>query len=436
MKSLNVMKTMVLTLVLMMICSAASAAQFSLEDFNNDLIVLAGNYSRAADASGSNIFKTIAVRMMVVVRDLRMLAYIIAGFGMIAFTFAAIFNKISWKHFSNIMISLFILSMMTPLIEMVIFDNDSQHLEFGSVVASGDHEQFMVQGSDVSKQANAKEGETPTSPTTPEDGPATTPEGEKLEELRPDASLSVGDSPSSIEAELAKPKVAEKELTDKEKRQERNDQIKALRTMEKNASTPEEKAALRDQRRALQRENLQQTMKNVQHAANAVKDKVNDAQRIISTAGGMASTATAMVKSTKNAVNYGKSGAEKIKNGDVFGGLSTMYGGIDSWGRTMTSGSSIIMSGTSNIINAGQDLGSSYEQSQQNKSDRTNGKSTNSASDILDDSASFTRDVGNTVTGIGSATVGGAIAAGGQTQGMTGAATNSFGNLYDEVSHW
>lgn len=436
MKSLNIMKTMVLTLVLMMICSAASAAQFSLEDFNNGLIVLAGNYSRAADASGSNIFKTIAVRMMVVVRDLRMLAYIIAGFGMIAFTFAAIFNKISWKHFSNIMISLFILSMMTPLIEMVIFDNDSQHLEFGSVVASGDHEQFMVQGSDVSKQANAKEGETPTSPTSPEDGPATTPEGEKLEELRPDASLSVGDSPSSIEAELAKPKVAEKELTDKEKRQERNDQIKALRTMEKNASTPEEKAALREQRQSLQRENLQQTMKNVQHAANVVKDKVNNVQNVIGTAAGMASTATAMVKSTKNVIKDGKTGAQMMKDGNVLAGLSTMYSSADSWGRTMTSGTSGLLSGTSGLINSTQDTFSSYEQSQQNKSDRMNGKSTNTASGLLDDTASFTSDVGNTVTGITDSTVGEGIRATNHTVGMTQGSSSSYTGLYDELTNW
>lgn len=433
MKSLNIMKTMMLTLVLMMVCSAASASQFSLEDFNNGLIVLAGNYSRAADANGGTIFKTIAVRMMVVVRDLRMLAYIIAGFGMIAFTFAAIFNKISWKHFSNIMISLFILSMMTPLIEMVIFDKDSQHLEFGSVVASGDHDQFMVQGSDVSNQANAKEGETPTSP---EEGSATTPEGEKLEELRPDSSLKVGDSPSSIEAELAKPKVAEKELTDKEKRQERNDQIKALRTMEKNASTPEEKAALREQRQSLQRENLQQTMKNVQHAANAVKDKVNNVQNVIGTAAGMASTATAMVKSTKNVIKDGKTGAQMMKDGNVLAGLSTMYNSADSWGRTMTSGTSGLLSGTSGIINSTQDTFSSYEQSQQNKSDRMNGKSTNTASGLLDDTASFTSDVGNTVTGITDSTVGEGIRATSHTVGMTQGSSSSYTGLYDELTNW
>lgn len=433
MKSLNIMKTMMLTLVLMMVCSVASASQFSLEDFNNGLIVLAGNYSRAADANGGTIFKTIAVRMMVVVRDLRMLAYIIAGFGMIAFTFAAIFNKISWKHFSNIMISLFILSMMTPLIEMVIFDKDSQHLEFGSVVASGDHDQFMVQGSDVSSQANAKEGETPTSP---EEGSATTPEGEKLEELRPDSSLKVGDSPSSIEAELAKPKVAEKELTDKEKRQERNDQIKALRTMEKNASTPEEKAALREQRQSLQRENLQQTMKNVQHAANAVKDKVNNVQSAIGTAASMASTATAMVKSTKNVIKDGKTGAQMMKDGNVLAGLSTMYNSADSWGRTMTSGTSGLLSGTSGLINSTQDTFSSYEQSQQNKSDRMNGKSTNTASGLLDDTASFTSDVGNTVTGITDSTVGEGIRATGHTVGMTKGSSSSYTGLYDELTNW
>ena len=37
--------------------------------------------------------------------------------GLIAFTFAAIFNKISFKHLANIALSLFLLSMMTPFIE-------------------------------------------------------------------------------------------------------------------------------------------------------------------------------------------------------------------------------------------------------------------------------------------------------------------------------
>ena len=121
------------------------------------------NNTSSASGSKASVFSTIAKRMWEIVRDLRKLAYILAGFGMIAFTFGAIFNKISWKHFGNIMISLFILSIMTPLIEYVIYgENSNKKLQFGGVnadtiVTVGNH-------ADLEQNKEDENGETPETP--------------------------------------------------------------------------------------------------------------------------------------------------------------------------------------------------------------------------------------------------------------------------------
>ena len=67
--------------------------------------------------AGQGIFKTMACKITTTLFDIRKIVYILGGFGLIAFTFAAIFNKISFKHLANIALSLFLLSMVTPFIE-------------------------------------------------------------------------------------------------------------------------------------------------------------------------------------------------------------------------------------------------------------------------------------------------------------------------------
>ncbi len=67
--------------------------------------------------AGQGIFKTMACKITTTLFDIRKIVYILGGFGLIAFTFAAIFNKISFKHLANIALSLFLLSMITPFIE-------------------------------------------------------------------------------------------------------------------------------------------------------------------------------------------------------------------------------------------------------------------------------------------------------------------------------
>jgi hypothetical protein len=77
-----------------------------------------------------NIFNILACKITTTLADVRKIVYIIGGFGLIAFTFAAIFNKISFKHLGTIALSLFLLSMMTPFIEYFT-QAPGQHLQYG-----------------------------------------------------------------------------------------------------------------------------------------------------------------------------------------------------------------------------------------------------------------------------------------------------------------
>ena len=83
-----------------------------------------------------NIFLLIACKAMITLADLRVIAYIISGFGMIALAYAAIFGKMSFKHLANIGIGLFLLSMMTPFIEYFTTGKDGT-LRFGKYLPAG-----------------------------------------------------------------------------------------------------------------------------------------------------------------------------------------------------------------------------------------------------------------------------------------------------------
>jgi len=111
--------------------------------------VASADTSSKKGGGGGSIFTTISSKMWKAVGGLRNIAYVIAGFGLVAFTFGAIFNKISWKHFGNIMISLFILSIMTPLIEWIAYGEGAKNkLTFGyKYVAPGDHASLEAESS-------------------------------------------------------------------------------------------------------------------------------------------------------------------------------------------------------------------------------------------------------------------------------------------------
>jgi len=92
----------------------------------------------AAEGNAGNIFTIISQKMISTVRDLRSIVYVIAGFGLIMFSFLAIFNKISWKHLSYIMISLSLLAVMMPFINYFSGANLPDDVNYGNFINGGD----------------------------------------------------------------------------------------------------------------------------------------------------------------------------------------------------------------------------------------------------------------------------------------------------------
>lgn len=83
-------------------------------------------------AESGNVFRLIACKAALTLNDIRGIVYIIAGFGLVAFAFAAIFNKISWKHLASIAVGLFLVASIGPFIEYFVTDSSTtQKLAFG-----------------------------------------------------------------------------------------------------------------------------------------------------------------------------------------------------------------------------------------------------------------------------------------------------------------
>lgn len=82
-------------------------------------ISLASNVSSGSYEyeSGMDVLKMITRRAALTILELKQIVYVFAGFGLIAFAWAAIFNKISWKWFANIAMGLFLVANMGRLIE-------------------------------------------------------------------------------------------------------------------------------------------------------------------------------------------------------------------------------------------------------------------------------------------------------------------------------
>lgn len=64
-----------------------------------------------------DVFQQIQCKVLQFLSDLRVLVYVLAGFGLIMFAYAAIFNKVNMKHLASIGMGLFLLAMMGPFIE-------------------------------------------------------------------------------------------------------------------------------------------------------------------------------------------------------------------------------------------------------------------------------------------------------------------------------
>lgn len=126
--------------------AAANDADGIIEQAKEDLAEAQSNAPKmcSADEIGGNVFLLIACKATTTLADLRVIAYIISGFGMVALAYAAIFGKMNWKHLANIGIGLFLLSMMTPFIEYFTTGKDNT-LRFGKYLPAGFSD---IQGSD------------------------------------------------------------------------------------------------------------------------------------------------------------------------------------------------------------------------------------------------------------------------------------------------
>lgn len=71
----------------------------------------------AGTCKEQNVFCTIKCRAADFIANFKSVLYVLAGFGLIGFAFMAIFNKISWKWFSNIAIGLFLIAVMGMFID-------------------------------------------------------------------------------------------------------------------------------------------------------------------------------------------------------------------------------------------------------------------------------------------------------------------------------
>ncbi len=103
--------------------------------------IFQGTYSGNIDYSNTgDVFSTITRRAARILVGLKPIVYVFAGFGLIAFAFMAIFNKISWKWFANIAIGLFLVANMGRLIEYMVYTVDDRDLAAAEKPSEfGDH---------------------------------------------------------------------------------------------------------------------------------------------------------------------------------------------------------------------------------------------------------------------------------------------------------
>ncbi len=92
------------------------------------------DYGMGSCSSG-NIFQQLACRAGTIGSGLKSVAYMIAGFGLIVFSFAAIFGKVKWPLFATIMFSCFLLSATVFVINMMTKSGDASWI--GGIKSNG-----------------------------------------------------------------------------------------------------------------------------------------------------------------------------------------------------------------------------------------------------------------------------------------------------------
>lgn len=84
------------------------------------------NYS-----TGEDVLDKVTRRAALTIASLKPIVYVFAGFGLIAFAWMAIFNKISWRWFANIAMGLFLVANMGRFIEYFVVGDGDQHYYVG-----------------------------------------------------------------------------------------------------------------------------------------------------------------------------------------------------------------------------------------------------------------------------------------------------------------
>lgn len=90
------------------------------------------------------IFAVIKKKAASSLKEIKMVVYIIGGFGLIGFAFMAVFNKISWKWFAHLAIGLFLVSAMGLFVDYFITQDGrpgtySSMLDYGNYLKGSEY---------------------------------------------------------------------------------------------------------------------------------------------------------------------------------------------------------------------------------------------------------------------------------------------------------
>lgn len=93
-------------------------------------------------AYAADVLSSIKSRAVDLLKNLKPVIYVLAGFGLVGFAWGAIFNKISWKWFANIAMGLFLVANMGLFIDYFVSKDGqkgaySQDLGFGDYTKDG-----------------------------------------------------------------------------------------------------------------------------------------------------------------------------------------------------------------------------------------------------------------------------------------------------------
>lgn len=299
---------------------------------DEDDYTLAGYRSKYFNyESGSDVLEIVTRRAALVVVSLKPIVYVFAGFGLIAFAWMAIFNKISWKWFGNIAIGLFLVANMGRFIEYFVAGDGDTHYYIGVW------------------DSNATEG-----------GRAN-----KLANAFADSYYVYGDTVQSTRGVEDFSEIIRKIEEDR-----KNDYYAA-----KGGSGGEEPEA---------RKFCQGTSgSGWGNFTSCIKDIVATAKKVADTAKTVKATVEdvkARVETVKDSVSNIKQAVQAMKGGsitDIIAGAGNILNNVNSVVSTTTGAVGSLTNAASSISNNVQDMGKSVEQQKQLQDKRNKGEATN-----------------------------------------------------------